>query len=103
MNVSPFPSAVSSADLPRHRAFSLRRLSALAANTLTELARLKVFYVLLIFALVLIGSSLFVARLTFQQEFQVLKDISLGAISLFSSMLAIFATALGSACRGVCP
>jgi len=60
---------------------------------LTELARLKVFYVLLIFALVLIGSSLFVARLTFQQEFQVLKDISLGAISLFSSMLAIFATA----------
>ena len=95
MNVPPFlPSpAVSSVVPPRHRDFSLRRLSALARNTLTELTRLKVFYVLVIFALVLIGSSLFVARLTFQQEFQILKDMSLGAISLFSSMLAIFATA----------
>ncbi|MEP6955815.1 MAG: hypothetical protein ABI883_03240 [Chthoniobacterales bacterium] len=76
-----------------HRVFSPRRLAALTANTFTELTRLKVFYVLLLFALVLIGSSLFVARLSFQQEFQVLKDVSLGAMSIFTSMLAIFATA----------
>jgi ABC-type Na+ efflux pump permease subunit len=31
--------------------------------------------------------------MTFQQEFQVLKDISLGAISIFTSLLAIVATA----------
>ncbi len=77
----------------RHRRFSFRRVGALTANTLTELTRLKVFYALLLFALVLIGSSAFLARLTFQQEFQVLKDISLGAMSIFTSMLAIVATA----------
>lgn len=76
-----------------HRLLALRRIAALSANTLTELIRLKVFYVLLIFALVLIGSSLFMARLTFQQEFQVLKDVALGAISIFTSLLAIVTTA----------
>ena len=76
-----------------HRAFSPRRLAAITANTVTELTRLKVFYVLLIFALVLIGNSVFMARLTFQQEFQVLKDVSLGAMSIFTALLAIIATA----------
>jgi ABC-2 type transport system permease protein len=72
---------------------SLRRISAIASLTLTELTRQKVFYVLLLFALLLIGSSTFLARFTFQQEFQVLKDISLGAMSIFLSLLAIVATA----------
>jgi hypothetical protein len=76
-----------------HRAFSLARVGAITANTLTELTRLKVFYFLLMFALLLIGSSVFMARLTFQQEFQILKDVSLGAMSIFSSLLAIIATA----------
>jgi hypothetical protein len=65
-----------------HRAFS-RRITAIASNTFTELTRLKVFF--LPFALILIGSSLVMARLTFQQEFQVLKDISLGTMSIFTS------------------
>ena len=76
-----------------HRAFSFRRIAAITGNTLTELTRLKVFYVLLLFALVLIGNSIFMAQFTFQQEFQVLKDIGLGAMSLFTSLLAIVATA----------
>src|SRR5438552_8739214 len=77
----------------KHRSFSFQRVFALTVNTLTELTRQKVFYVLLIFALLLIGSSIFMARLTFQQEFQILKDVSLGAISIFTSLLAIIATA----------
>src|ERR1700693_5679010 len=76
-----------------HRPFSLVRVLAITANTLTELTRQKAFYVLLIFALLLIGSSIFMARLTFQQEFQILKDVSLGAMSIFTSLLAIVATA----------
>ena len=76
-----------------HRLFSFQRILAIAANTLTELTRQKVFYALLIFALVLIGSSVFMARFSFQQEFQIMKDISLGAMSIFSSLLAIVATA----------
>lgn len=78
---------------PPHRAFSFGRIAAITGNTLTELTRLKVFYVLLLFALVLIGNSIFMARLTFQQEFQVVKDIALGAMSIFTSLLAVVATA----------
>src|SRR5258705_7750748 len=77
----------------RHRAVSLSRILAITFNTLTELTRLRVFYVLLVFALLLIGSSIFMAQFSFQQEFQILKDVSLGAISLFTSLLAIVATA----------
>ena len=81
------------ATMVRHRAFSFFRIRAITVNTLTELTRLKVFYVLLVFALLLIGSSMFVAQFTFQQEFQILKDVSLGAMSIFTSLLAIVATA----------
>lgn len=72
---------------------SLGRIAAIAGNTLTELTRQKAFYFILFFALVLIGSSAFAARLTFQQELQVLKDIALGAISIFTSLLAVITTA----------
>src|SRR5207245_10736989 len=58
-----------------------------------DLTRQIVSYVLLIFALVRIVSSVFMARFSFQQEFQIMKDISLGAMSIVSSLLAIVATA----------
>ena len=77
----------------RHRLFSVNRVWALAANTLTELIRLKIFYFLLLFALLLIGSSAFLVQLSFQDQFQMLKDVSLGAMSIFTSLLAILATA----------
>lgn len=69
------------------------RITAIAWNTFTELVRMKVFYIVLVFALVAIGSSTFMARLTFQEEFQMLKDVCLGAMSIFTSLLAILATA----------
>ncbi len=78
---------------PGYSPFSAARVAALIGNNLTELVRLKVFYFLLLFALLLIGSSIFMAQLSFQQEFQVLKDVSLGAMSIFTSLLAIVATA----------
>ncbi len=76
-----------------YRRFSLPRLAALAGNTFLELTRLKIFYVVLVFAFLLIGNSIFMARFSFQQEFQILKDISLGAINVFLCLLAIVATA----------
>jgi ABC-type Na+ efflux pump permease subunit len=76
-----------------HRAFSFSRMAAIVGNTFIGLTRLKIFYVLLLFALLLIGSSVFMAQMTFQQEFQVLKDIALGAMSIFTSLLAVIATA----------
>lgn len=72
---------------------SLLRIWTIGRNTLTELVRLKVFYFLLIFALLVIGNSAFVAKLSFEEQFQMLKDISLGAMSVFTSLLAIMATA----------
>lgn len=71
----------------------MRATFAIASNTLTDLVRQKVFLFLLLFALVLIGSSVFMARFSFQQELQILTDVSLGAMSIFSSLLAILATA----------
>lgn len=79
---------------PRHKAFSIARLWAIASNTLLELVRLKVFYFMLLFALLIIGSSAFMVKFTFQQQFQVLKDVSLGAMSIFTWLLAVLSTAM---------
>jgi hypothetical protein len=78
----------------RHQIFSVARISAIASNTLLELVRLKVFYFLLIFALVIIGSSFFLVKLSFQAQFQVLKDVALGAMSIFTWLLAVLSTAM---------
>ncbi len=92
-NVSTLQQFNASTSAKRYRPFSFSRIYAITINTVTELTRLKVFYVLLVFGLVLIGSSIFMAQFSFQQEFQILKDVSLGAISIFTSLLAIVATA----------
>ena len=78
----------------RHRWFSPARVVAIASNTLLEAVRLKVFYFLLIFALLMIGSSLFFVQLNFQEQFQALKDVSLGAMACFTWLLATLATAM---------
>ncbi|MEI7864145.1 MAG: ABC transporter permease subunit [Chthoniobacterales bacterium] len=69
------------------------RIAAIAGVTWTELVRLKVFYFLIIFSLLVIGNSFFLARFSFEEEFQMLKDIALGAMSIFSALLAILAAA----------
>ncbi len=77
-----------------HRAFSLGRVGALASNTILELVRLKIFYILMLFAFALILFSLVLLRQTFQEQFQILKDASLGAMSIFTWLLAVLATAM---------
>ena len=77
-----------------HKLFSFTRAGAIAGNTLLELVRLKVFYFLLLFALLVIGSSAFMVNFTFQEQFQVLKDVSLGAMSIFTWLLAVLSTAM---------
>ncbi len=78
---------------PRHRFFSPLRVAALAGVTLTELIRLRVFLFLVIFALALIASPLVFAEFVFRDQFQMLRDVGLGAMSIFSSLLAVLATA----------
>jgi hypothetical protein len=55
---------------------------------------MKVFYFILIFALLLISVSLLTVKLTFQEQFQTLKHMCLGAMSIFTWLLAILATAM---------
>jgi hypothetical protein len=69
------------------------RIATIARNTFTELVRQKVFYIILIFALVAIGSSAFMAELRVEAQFQMIKDVCLGAMAIFTSLLAILATA----------
>ena len=69
-------------------------VSAISGNTFTELVRQKVFHFLLLFALLVIGSSSLFAKISFQGEFQMLKDVALGSMSVFLSLLAILATAM---------
>jgi hypothetical protein len=83
-----------SARATKHRAFSFGRVSAIASNTILELVRLKVFYILVLFAMAVIASSLFQAKITFQDQFQILKDVSLGAMSIFTWLLATLSTAM---------
>ena len=77
-----------------HKVFSLARVFAIASNTLLELVRLKVFYFLLLFALLGIGSSVITAEMKFEEQFKVLQDVSLGAMSIFTWLLAVLATAM---------
>lgn len=70
------------------------RVIAIGRNTFTELVRQKVFYFLLLFSLIMIGSSSFLAKISFAGEFQMLKDVALGAMSVFLCLLAILATAM---------
>jgi hypothetical protein len=59
-----------------------------------ELVRQKVFYFLLLFGFLVIGSSLFTVELSFQNPLQVLKDVGLGAMSVFSWLLGLLCTAM---------
>ena len=77
-----------------HKLFSLRRTWAIASNTFRDLVRQKVFYFMLVFALILIGVSLTLASISFQGQLQTVMDVCLGAMSVFTMLLAVLATAM---------
>ena len=77
-----------------HKLFSIRRTWAIAANTFRDLVRQKVFYFMLVFALILIGTSLTLAALTFKGQLQTVMDVCLGAMSVFTMLLAVLSTAM---------
>jgi ABC-2 type transport system permease protein len=77
-----------------HRAFSLYRIRAIASNTLLELIRQKVFYFMIVFAFLGIGASFVTSSFQFADQFQVVRDVSLGAMSVFTWLLATLTTAL---------
>lgn len=85
---------MSTDDARRHTAFSPVRIAAIASNTFLELVRLKIFYFMLIFGVAVIGISAFTSQFSFQEQFQALKDVALGAMSIFTWLLATLSTAM---------
>jgi len=81
---------------------SLYRIIVIGRNTLTEAVRQKVLSVLLIFALVLVASSVLVSQLAtpgldaaglIDEQIKFVKDFGCGAIGLFGFAIALLSTA----------
>ena len=68
----------------------MNRLLAVAANTYRETVRERVLYNLVLFALLMTVSGLLMKQLSIRQDERIIKDIGLGAMELFGSLIAVF-------------
>ena len=66
------------------------KILTIAVNTFREAVRDKILYSLLIFALLMIGSSVFISTLSIGDQVKIIKDMGLSMISLFGTLIAIF-------------
>lgn len=66
------------------------RVLAIARNTYRETVRDKILYNLILFALIMILSSILLGQLTLGNEDKIILDLGLSAISLFGMLIAIF-------------
>jgi ABC-2 family transporter protein len=83
-----------------NRPLNVRRIGVITLQTFTQLVRMKVFYFLVFFAVILLASNLFNiqtlgrADLTGLDTLRNIRSWSLGTMTLFSVVLAVVATAL---------
>lgn len=68
----------------------MRRVLAIAGNTFRETVRDKILYNLILFALVMILSSILLGQLTLGNEEKVILDLGISSISVFGMLIAIF-------------
>ncbi len=66
------------------------RVVAIAINTFREAVRNKILYVLLFFAVLIIGSALGLGQLSLTEQVRVTRDVGLGGIALFGVLIALF-------------
>jgi ABC-type transport system involved in multi-copper enzyme maturation permease subunit len=69
---------------------SLVRIHAIAANTFREAIRNKLLYALLGFSIVMIAAGVLLATLSYVEVDEILQDMGMAAIRLFSAGIAIF-------------
>lgn len=72
------------------RPSALSAIIAIGLNTFREAIRDRVLYLLLVFALIIIGVSRLLSLLTVGNEEKIIKDVGLAAISLFGVLTAVF-------------
>jgi ABC-type transport system involved in multi-copper enzyme maturation permease subunit len=65
-------------------------IAAIAVNVFRESVRDKVLYNLVAFAILLIGASYLIGQLTAGQDVKIIKDLGLGATSMFGLFIAVF-------------
>jgi ABC-type transport system involved in multi-copper enzyme maturation permease subunit len=65
-------------------------IRAVAVAVFRESVRDRVFYNLVLFALLLVGASILIGELTAGQDVKLIKDLSLAATSLFGLFIAVF-------------
>ncbi|MFH0926732.1 MAG: ABC transporter permease [bacterium] len=75
-----------SIDIFRNRS----KIWAIMINTFKEAIRDRILYNLLIFALIMILSSIFIGDLTIGDQLKIIKDMGLACISIFGVLIAIF-------------
>jgi ABC-type transport system involved in multi-copper enzyme maturation permease subunit len=68
----------------------MTRVWALALNTFREAVRNKVLYVLLLFAVVLLGLTYFFSQGALHEQLRVIRDVGLVGIELVGALIAIF-------------
>ncbi len=73
--------------------FSCGRLWTIARNTMTEIIRQKFFYILVMFGIVVLTLSRFLAQFSSIEQIKFMKDFSLAAITFFGAIIAIVSTA----------
>jgi ABC-type transport system involved in multi-copper enzyme maturation permease subunit len=68
----------------------VQRVLTIARNTYRETVRDKILYNLILFALIMILSSIMLGKLTLGNEDKVMLDFGLSSISIFGTLIAIF-------------
>lgn len=68
----------------------MRALGSLALNTFRETIRDRILYALLVFAVLMMASSLLFGTLTVGQDRKIVLDLGLGAIEVFGVAIAVF-------------
>jgi ABC-type transport system involved in multi-copper enzyme maturation permease subunit len=65
-------------------------VAAIAANTVRDAIRNRVLYILVFFAVVMIGTSVVLASLSYVERERILQDVGFSAIRFFGAAIAIF-------------
>lgn len=69
---------------------SPRRIWAVAVNTFRQAVRNKILYALLVLAIAMIGSGVFLGQLALDQNIRIIQDFGLFFMTLFGMVIAVF-------------
>lgn len=68
----------------------MNRITVIALNTFKENLRDKILYNLVVFGMLMIGSSILLGTLTLGEQVKIIKDLGLASINIFGAFIAIF-------------